>query len=795
MARRRAQLHNLPAARTRLIGREQDAAAVRQAVLDTLGRLITLTGVGGCGKTRLALHVAADLVGAFRDGVWLVELSPVADPTLIPQLVATVLGVREQPGRPITDTLVARLNQRQLLLVLDNCEHLVEATSSFADTLLMACPDIRLLATSREPLQVDGEITWRVPSLTLPDLERGADPDALAGCPAVRLFVERAQAAQRGFEPTPQNASAVGQICVRLGGLPLAIELAAARVGVLGVEQILKRLDDSSRLLVRGSRSAPTRQQTIRATLDWSHALLDGLEPIVFRRLAVFAGGWSLDAAEAVCSGDGVAEDVVMNVLARLVDKSLVVAEEDDGHQRYRLLEPVRQYAMERLESSGEAEKAMLRHAEYYLCFAESGRMRLGSGRYTPQQLVWLAQVELEQGNLRVALAWSLAASTRVELLLRLTAPLTVYWARDGHLKEGQRWLESALATSGEAPAFLRAQALCDAAQIVYAQGDYARARVLAEESVAVYRRQGDSAGLAFALQFLGLVAGYTGDFAASRRCLNESLALYQEEGNDWGTGLVMLNLGKVARTQGSRDEATGFLNQALPPLRDARNFARAAEALIDLSGLATERGDVERASALAVECLHELHDRGITLYLTDGVELLAGVAVMRGQVARAVRLFAAAEAARSEMGAQRQPGHAALHARQLATLRAKLDDAAYEAAWAAGTKLGLDEAVAEALATEERDGDRSATSVARPATPLTRRELEVAALIARGLTDRQIAEDLVITTGTAGNHVVHILGKLGFRSRAQVAAWAVEHGLLRAASQVKDVGHRSRVL
>jgi predicted ATPase/DNA-binding NarL/FixJ family response regulator len=785
MSQRRAHVHNLPAPRTRLIGREQDATAVRQAVLDTLGRLITLTGVGGCGKTRLALHVAADLLGAFRDGVWLVELSPVTDQTSIPQLVASVFGVREQPGRPITDTLVARLKQRQLLLVLDNCEHVVEATSSFADTMLTACPDMRLLATSREPLQVDGEITWRVPSLLLPALERLSDPDALACCPAVRLFVERAQAVQRGFDITPQNASAVGQICVRLGGIPLAIELAAARVGVLGVEQILKLLDDSSRLLVRGSRTAPGRQQTLRATLDWSHALLEGLEPSVFRRLAVFAGGWSLDAAEAVCSGDGVAKDVVMNVLGRLVDKSLVVAEEHDGHTRYRLLEPVRQYAMERLESSGEAERAMLRHAEYYLWFAESGDMRSGSGRYTPQQLVWLAQVELEQGNLRGALAWSRAASTRVEMLLRLTAALTVYWVRDGHLKEGQHWLESALATSGEAPTFLRAQALCDAAQIVYTQGDYERARVLAEESVAAYRRLGDSAGLAFALQFLGLMAGYRGDFAASRRWLNESLALYREGGNDWGTGMVMLNLGKVARTQGSPDEATTFLDQALPSLRRARNFARAAEALIDLSGLATERGDVERASALAVECLHELHDRGITMYLADGVELLAGVAMMREQVARAGRLFAAAEAARTEMGAERQPGHAALHARQLATVRATLDAAAFEAAWAAGRKLGLDEAVTEALATEERiasaDPGRRPLEVAQSAKPLTRRELEVAGLIARGLTDRQIAEDLVITTGTAGNHVVHILDKLGFRSRAQVAAWVVEHGLLQA--------------
>jgi DNA-binding NarL/FixJ family response regulator len=321
---------------------------------------------------------------------------------------------------------------------------------------------------------------------------------------------------------------------------------------------------------------------------------------------------------------------------------------------------------------------------------------------------------------------------------------------------------------------------MSDAANVVFAEGDYERAQMLAEESVEVYRTLGDAAGLAFALQLLGLLAGYRGDFTASRHWLDESLALYQEVRNDWGIGLVRLNLGKVARIDGKREEARAFHEQALPALLQGLNAARAAEALIDLSGLAQEQGDAEHAAALAAECLRMLHDRGITMYLPEGVELLAGVALTRGQAARAARLFGAADASRMEIGARRQPGHAALHARQIAAVRAKLGDAAFAAAFAAGQKLELGEVVTDSLAQEERIANadsRVGPGAAQPPNPLTPREREVVGLIARGLTDRQIAEELVITTGTAGNHVVHILAKLGFRSRTQVAAWAVEHG------------------
>jgi predicted ATPase len=373
------QHHNLPVQRTRLIGRELDAAAVRQAVLESEGHLVTLTGTGGCGKSRLALNVAADLVDAYPDGVWLVELAPLADPALVPEAVAAAFGVHQQPSRPILDSLVARLKPRHLLLILDNCEHLVEACARLADTVLSACPGLRLLATSREPLRVEGEILWRVPSLVVPEPGHAAPLKELARSPAVRLFVERAQAVQQGFVLTSENAAAVAQICARVDGIPLALELAAARVRVLTVGHIAERLDHSFRLLSGGSRTAHSRHQTLKATLDWSHALLSPPERSVFRRLAVFAGGWDIEAAEAVCADAVIDRTDVLELLTRLVDRSLVVA--DEG--RYRLLEPIRQYAQEHLTALGESQGVRHRHSAHYLDLAEQASATLWGSHVT----------------------------------------------------------------------------------------------------------------------------------------------------------------------------------------------------------------------------------------------------------------------------------------------------------------------------------------------------------------------------------------------------------------------------
>jgi predicted ATPase len=392
--------HNLPAHQLRLIGREQDLVVARKALLGTDGRLLTLTGTGGCGKTRLALELASDVLPDFADGVWLVELAPLADGGLVAQAVVSALGVREQPGESLLATLIRALSTREALLVLDNCEHVIEICARVVEDLLDHCPRLRVLATSREGLRITRELAWRVPSLRVPD--QLATTDDLLRAPAVQLFVERAQASVPTFDPTARAAT-VGGICRRLDGLPLAIELAAARVRTLGVDQILERLHEAIHLLVGGSRTAPSRQQTLRATLDWSYGLLGDEERAVFRRLAVFAETFDLDAAEAVIADTDIAAGEVLDELQRLVDKSLVVVDERDGRARYRLLEAVRQYAQEQLAARGERDAPRRRHARYYLAFAEARAHDTTIGG--PRRMTVTAELDREYPNLRAALA------------------------------------------------------------------------------------------------------------------------------------------------------------------------------------------------------------------------------------------------------------------------------------------------------------------------------------------------------------------------------------------------------
>src|SRR5215208_2271157 len=405
--------HNLPAARSSFVGRETELRNVKRDL--TMTRLLTLTGAGGCGKTRLALEVARELIGAYPDGVWLIELAPLSEGALVAQAVAAALGVQEQPDRSLTDALIAFLRTKRALLVLDNCEHLIDAVARFADTLLNSCAHLRVLATSRESLNVEGELNWLVPSLSVPSLLQSPRVEELAGYESVRLFVERARHRNPAFSLTPENAHAVARICERLEGIPLAIELAAARVG-LSVEQIAQRLDDSLRLLTGGSRTASPRQRTLRGTLDWSHALLSEPERRLFCWLSVFAGGWTLQAAEVVGAAGENEQGEILDSLARLVDKSLVVAETTGmGPVRYRMLEPIRQYAQEKLEERGDAEEVRRRHARFFLALAEEAEPRLRG----PEDMEWLERLENEHDNLRTALSWALEGG-EAEVGLRL---------------------------------------------------------------------------------------------------------------------------------------------------------------------------------------------------------------------------------------------------------------------------------------------------------------------------------------------------------------------------------------
>ena len=587
--------HNLPHQASSFVGRERECAEVVRLIAgEEEGRsersgvptpgVVTLTGPGGCGKTRLALQVARDVVvaqatgqgpgpAAYPDGVCLTELAALSDPTLVAQTVAFALGVAETPGRPMADALVEALAGRRFLLVLDNCEHLLDACAALTHAILRACPGVRVLATSREPLRVPGELVWPVPGLALPPEADGGHfdpPERLAGYAAVRLFLERARFARPGLAPTPGQLRTIERICRRLDGLPLAIELAAVRVRSLPVEQIAERLDDRFGLLTGGSRTAPARQQTLRAAVGWSYDLLSDPERLLFERLSVFAGDWHLEAAEGVCPDPGdVRREEVLDLLARLVDKSLVVAyEAPAGRARYRLLETLRQYARDRLAAGGGAEAVARRHAAYYLGLAE----RLEPHLRGSDQTARLDGLEQEIENLRAALSWSRTEAAGVEGAetgLRLAAALGQFWFIRGYHGEGRGWLDGALARAPDSPAPLRAKALEASGYLAVWQGDRDLAGARLRAAVALAREAGDAPLLARSLQHLAQEVGDGGDQGQRMVLLEESLALSREMGDRHGIADALNLLGRTARSRGDHERAAVLSGEALALYRE----------------------------------------------------------------------------------------------------------------------------------------------------------------------------------------------------------------------------------
>ncbi|HEY6072314.1 MAG TPA: LuxR C-terminal-related transcriptional regulator [Anaerolineales bacterium] len=750
---------------TSFIGREREIMEITQALSHT--RLLTLTGSGGCGKTRLALQVATSLVGNFTDGVWLAELASLSDRALVPKAVASALNLPERRDLPLGETLKRHLQGKTLLLVLDNCEHLSSACVQLTGTLLPTCPNLSILATSREELGIAGELNYRVPGLSLPDPSRLPPLERLGQSEAVRLFVERAAFRRSGFVMTGNNAPAVAQVCSKLDGIPLAIELAAARVKGLTVEQIAARLHDRFHILTEGNRTALPRQQTLRATMDWSYDLLSQGERTLLRRVSVFAGGFAIEAAEDICSGGTVAALEVLDLLLRLVDRSMVVAGERGRQSRYRLLETTRQYAWEKLVEAGEADEIRRRHFIWYLTLAGQADGKLRG----PEQQAWLDRLEAEHDNLRAALEWSNIDPRYGEEGGRLAIALYWFWSFHGHWSEGRRWLEAAVSSVLEAPLEIAARALRYAAYMAFQVGDYSRASVLARRGLTSSRESGDAESLVYCRAVLGHVAVHNGDYDQAAQLFEENLNLCRTLNDEWLLGWPLAHLGDIARDRADFARAAALHAESLAMFRKSGDRLLTAYALRNLGVLALRRGDCKETAAFCGESLALCRAIGNRWVAEECLMGLAGVAALTAQYARAARLFAAAEALRTTHGRQRSITDQADFDKRVASTRTALGDSAFAAAWAQGALMPLDEAIEVALAPIEKTKPTHVNL-------LTAREREVAALIAQGLSNRGIALRLMISERTADTHVQNILNKLGVSSRAQVAVWAVEHGL-----------------
>jgi non-specific serine/threonine protein kinase len=710
--------HNLPAPLTSFIGRQQEIAEL--VGLLPSARLLTLTGAGGSGKTRLALQVARQVLDRFSDGVWLADLAPLAEPALVAQTVASILEVRQAPNRTLVETLSDQLRNRRLLLVLDNCEHLITASAELAETLLRASAGLTILATSREALGIAGETTWRVPSLTLPDPDLevrlppsrakraaaslaeanggGGTPDPtnrsgdLLAYEAIQLLVARAAAVDSGFTITSGNAGTVADVCRRLDGIPLAIELAAARLKVLSIEQIHARLDDRFRLLASTQRAAIGRQRTLEATVDWSYDLLSDDERLLLRRLSAFAGGWTLEAAEHVCAGDAIEREEVLDLMSRLVDKSLVTVDEGaGGRRRYRYLETVRQYAWERLQQSGEADAVRARHFEFFLDLARGAEPEL----WKAEQLQWLDRLQIEHDNIRAALEWGLASDRSGSDALELAARLQMFWTKRNYLAEGRHWLERAFAGCAACPAARRAHALTGLGGIVFFQGDFDRAKGLLEEAGALALTTGDPATAALAFGILTYALLESGDFAGAARRASESMAAARASGDPSRECWALSYYALEAQFAGDIDRAGRLHEQTLAQVRAAGELWGIAIVLVDLAIVRVVQQRLCEARALSSEGISLGRKFGDRLTVAWHLGVLAGADAAEGRPARAARLRGAMEGLLDSIGSEVQPSyHQFIGDRLFGAVQQDLGPDAYQQELAAGRAMSLSQAI-----------------------------------------------------------------------------------------------------
>jgi non-specific serine/threonine protein kinase len=784
-----------PSALTVLVGREQEIATVRRLLLRADIRLLTLVGPGGVGKTRLALAAATTADEDFADGAILVPLAAVPDPALVSAAIAQALEVRESGDRDLIAMLAAAVRGKHLLLVLDNLEHVLEATPIIAE-LLIACPNLKVLTTSRATLHISGEHALPVPPLALPSDASDASLGEITAAPAVRLFVARAQAVRPDFTLTATNASAVAAICRRLDGVPLAIELAAARITHLPAPALLHHLEQPLPLLTGGSRDQPRRLQTMREAIGWSYDLLDHHEQALFRRLAIFSGGFTLEAAEQVSGvGSQVSDDMpvappatpdirhptpdtpsVLDTIGALVEKSLLTqTDQSSGEPRFGMLETIREYGLERLTESGEGAATCGAHAAYYLALAQEAESHLiAAGSAT-----WVERLATERANLRTAVAWALRTG-KTDAVLRLSGTILSFAYARGEPREGQQWLESALAAGGDAAPEARVDALFTASALAQVRGDFGRSTALSEEGLAIARQHGYAFGEARALLALGITAEWQGDLdlAAARYGASRELMRGCDERvrlPHW-TVLPVANLADVALLRGDPALAAILAAEAVAGWREVGYLWGIAQALGTAADAASELGDLTQATRLYDEALLLWLDSDDGRGIAGTLAGIAGVVNSRGQPERAARLLGAAWGVAEVLGVRYLAHH--VHAeRVLAATRTRLGDQAFETAWNEGRALTVEQAVAEArrLLTSSPAG-QAPLPAARAISP---RELDVLRLLVAGHHDREIAAALQISPRTVQTHIGSLFAKFGVNSRVELTAVSVRRGLV----------------
>ncbi|WP_431999384.1 ATP-binding protein [Streptomyces sioyaensis] len=756
---------------TSFVGRRWEVSEARRMLTRT--RLLTLTGAGGLGKTRLALQVAAEVRRSFPKGVWVVDLAPLNDGALLAQTVLTDLGLDHDSARPALPALSDHLADKKLLLVLDNCEHLLESCAKLTRSLLAATPHMQVLATSRQALGVDGEHLLAVRPLSAPDPHR--PPVAMAQYEAVRLFMDRAAAVVPGFTVGDDQRAAVAGICHRLDGIPLAIELAAARLRVLSPPQILERLDDRFNLLSQGSSAAPARQRTLRAAIDGSFELCTPSERRLWARLSVFCGGFDLEAAEEVCAGDGLSRGEILDVVTGLVDKSILIREDHRDQVRLRMLETIRHYGRSLLDESagagrGELDSVRRRHRDHYQRLAT----RAESEWLSPRQMAWFARLRLEHANIRAALEFCLSTPREAGHALHLVTSLWSHRLGTGGLEEVRHWLSRALAQAPE-PSPLRVKALWIDGWLAHMRGETAAGKARLAECQNLAETLGDAESLAHTVRFAGLAALFRNDYPRAIPLLEEALERHraqQDLAAQWQS-LFLLGLA-CCLSNDPRATELGEECLALCTAHDAQGSRSYALWMLGLQQWL--RGNTGRAVTLLQDALRVENPAHNLLATAQCLEVLAWATAHTGCAPLAAKLLGAAQTLWQSVGAG-LPGVGRLlhhHNECRAQLQKALGDAEFATAVKTGAELALDQAVACALG--RPDSPTPASAGEHPSAPLTRRENEVVGLLTQGLTNKEIATELAIAPRTAGTHVANILGKLGFTSRTQIATWAVAY-------------------